>query len=135
MPSKSVVLYLSEEMFALHTPIVVTMDARSTTLLTIALASARSADTGRVHWEAREAHHCFSLGMASERGLGLGAGSRAACDMALWVVEYGHALRDLFAWQHPCERTASAAMDQEDDAAHKFAQATSASTLAQRLQH
>ena len=50
----------------------------------------RSADTWRGHFEALEAHHFSSLGLASDRGLGLVAGYRAACDMALWVVDYFH---------------------------------------------
>ena len=37
MPSKSFVFYLSDEIFALHTPILVTIDARSTTILNIEL--------------------------------------------------------------------------------------------------
>ena len=106
MPSKSFVFYLSDEIFALHTPILVTIDARSTTILNIELASDRSADTRRGHFEALEAHHFFSLGLASDRGLGLVAGYRAACDMALWVVDYFHEFRDLFELQHQLERKA-----------------------------
>jgi hypothetical protein len=112
----------------------VTIDARSTTILNIELASDRSADTWRVHFEALEAHHFFSLGMASDRGLGLVAGYRAACDMALWVVDYFHEFRDLFELQHQLERKAYAAIAQEYDAAHKFDHAKSASNLAKRLQ-
>ena len=129
MPSKSFVFYLSDEIFALHTPILVTIDARSTTILTIELASDRSADTWRVHCEALEAHHCFSLGMASDRGLGLVAGYRATCDMAWWVVDDFHAFRDLFALQHHLERKAYAAIAQEYDAAQKFDHAKSASKI------
>jgi hypothetical protein len=134
MPSKTCVFYLSDEIFAIHTPIVVTIDARSTTILTIELASDRSADTWRAHCEALEEHHVFSLGMASDRGLGLVAGYRAACDMALWVADYFHEFRDLFALQHQLERKAYAAIDKEYDAAHKFDHAKSAATLAKRLQ-
>ena len=47
MPSKTLVFSLSDELFAIHTPILVTIDARSTTILKIELASDRSADTCR----------------------------------------------------------------------------------------
>ena len=134
IPSKTLVFSLSDEMFAIHAPLLVTMDARSTTILTIALASDRSADTWRAPCEALEHHHVFSLGLASERGLGLVAGYRAACDMAVWVAEYFHEFRDLGEVLHPLERKASAAIGQEDAAAHKCARATSASTLHKRLQ-
>ena len=134
MPSKKFVFYLSDEIFAIHAPILVTIDARSTTILNIELASDRSADTWRTHCEAREHHHFISLGMASDRGLGLVAGYQAACDMALWVADYFHEFRDLFKLLHQLERKAYAAIGQEDDAAHKFARAKSEANLGKRLQ-
>jgi hypothetical protein len=133
IPSKKWVFYLSDEIFAIHAPILVTIDARSTTILNIELASDRSADTWSAHFEALEAHQFFSLGMASDRGLGLVAGYQAACDMALWVTDYFHEFRDLFALLHQLERKAYAAIGQEDDAAHQFARAKSEANLAKRL--
>jgi hypothetical protein len=133
IPSKKWVFYLSDEIFAIHAPIFVTIDARSTTILTIALASDRSAETWRAHCDALEEHQFVSLGMASDRGLGLVAGYQAACDMALWVADYFHEFRDLFAVLHPLERKAYAAIGQEDDAAHQFARAKSEANLAKRL--
>jgi hypothetical protein len=83
-----------------------TMDAQSTALLTIELASARSAETGRRQCEALEHHHVFSLGMASERGQGVGAGSQLSSDMAWWGAHDGHACRDLCEVRPRWERTA-----------------------------
>src|SRR6266581_8019010 len=134
IPSKTLVFYLSDEIFAIHTPILVTIDACSTTILNIELASDRSADTWRAHFEALENHQFFSLGMASDRGLGLVAGYQAACDTAWWVADYFHEFRDLFALLHQLERKAYAAIGTEDDAAHKFARAKSEANLAKRLQ-
>ena len=111
MPSKTWVFYLSDEIFAIHTPILVTIDAQSTTILNIELASDRSAETWRAHFEALEQHHFVSLGMASDRGMGLVAGYQAACDMALWVADYFHEFRDLFEVLHQVERKAYAAID------------------------
>jgi hypothetical protein len=87
MPSKTWVFDLSDAIFAIHAPIVVTMDARSTTILTIELASDRAAETWKAHVEALEEYHCVSLGLASDRGLGLVAGYQAACDIAVWVAD------------------------------------------------
>ena len=106
MPSKKLVFYLSDEIFAIHAPILVTIDAQSTAILTIELASDRSAETWRSHFEALENHHFFSLGMASDRGKGVVAGYQAACDMALWVADYFHEFRDLFEVRHRWERKA-----------------------------
>jgi hypothetical protein len=135
MPSKTWVFYLSDEIFALHAPILVTIDARSTTILNIELASERSAETWRAHFEALEEHHFFSLGMASDRATGLMAGYQAACDMALWVADYFHEFRDLFEVLPQLERKAYAAIDQEYAAARTFANAKSEANLQKRLAH
>ena len=134
MPSKKLVFYLSDEIFALHAPILVTIDARSTAILNIELASDRSAETWRSHFEALENHHFFSLGMASDRGKGVVAGYQAACDMALWVADYVHEFRDLFEVLHQLERKAYAAINKEYDAARTFANAKSEAHLQKRLQ-
>jgi len=133
-PSQTLVFYLSDEIFAIHAPILVTIDARSTTILNIELASDRSAETWRAHFEALEDHQFVSLGMASDRGLGLVAGYRAACDMVLWVADYFHEFRDLFKLLHQLERKAYTAIDKAYDAAHKFAHAKSEANLHKRLQ-
>ena len=134
MPSQTFVFYLSDEIFAIHAPILVTIDARSTAILNIGLASDRSAETWRAHFGALEEHHFSSLGMASDRGLGLVAGYHAACDRALWVCDYFHEFRDLFTLLHQLERKAYTAIGKEDEAAQKFARATSEANLAKRLQ-
>jgi hypothetical protein len=134
MPSKKLVFYLSDEIFAIHAPILVTIDAHSTAILNIELASDRSAETWRAHFEALENHHFVSLGMASDRGTGLVAGYQAACDMALWVADYFHEFRDLFEVLHQLERKAYTAIDKAYDAARKFDRAKSTSNLAKRLQ-
>jgi len=134
MPSKKLVFYLSDEIFAIHVPILVTIDARSTTILNIELASDRSAETWKAHFEALEDHHFFSLGMASDRGKGVVAGYQAACDMAWWVADYFHEFRDLFEVRHQLERKAYAAMNKEYEAARTFANAKSEANLHKRLQ-
>jgi hypothetical protein len=134
MPSKKLVFYLSDEIFAIHAPILVTIDAQSTAILTIELASDRSAETWRSHFEALENHHFFSLGMASDRGKGVVAGYQASCDMALWVADYFHEFRDLFEVRHRLERKAYAAINKEYEAARRFAKARSEGNLQKRLQ-
>jgi len=133
MPSQKLGFYLSDEIFAIHAPILVTIDAQRTAILTIELASERSAQTWRSHFEALEHHHCFSLGMASDRGKGVVAGSQASCDMALWVADYFHEFRDLFEVRHRLERKASAAITKAYEAARRVAKARSADNLHKRL--
>jgi hypothetical protein len=135
MPSKTWVFYLSDEIFAIDQPILVTIDAQSTTILNIALAADRSAETWRAHFAALAHHHFVSLGMASDRGTGLVAGYQAACDMALWVADYFHEFRDLYEVLHQLERRAYATMDKEYEAARTFANAKSEANLHKRLAH
>ena len=134
MPSKKLVFYLSDEIFAIHAPILVTIDARSTAILNIELASDRSAETWRAHFEALEHHHFFSLGMASDWGKGVVAGYQAACDIALWVADYFHEFHDLFEVRTQWERKAYAAINKEYEAARKFTNARSERNLQKRVQ-
>ena len=79
MPETKVVFYLSDEIFAIRHPILVTIEAQSTAILKIELAGDRSAETWKAHFDDLGAHRFQSLGMASDRGVGLTAGYRAAC--------------------------------------------------------
>jgi hypothetical protein len=96
MASKTVVFYLSDELFAIDTPILVTSDAQSTAIRNIELASDRSAETWRAHCTALDDDLVHRLGMASDRGRGLVAGDHAACEAAVWVCDACHEFRDLF---------------------------------------
>ena len=130
-----VVFYLSDEIFARHQPILVTIEAQSTAILKIQLASDRSAETWKAHFEDLGAHRVHSLGMASDRGLGLVAGYHAACQDARWVCDRFHEFQDLFDRRHQLERQAYAAIAKEDEAAQTFHHAKSEAHLHKRLQH
>jgi len=135
MPAKTWVFYLSDEIVALAQPILVTIDAHSTTILHIELAADRSAETWRAHFATLAQHHFVSLGMASERGTGLVAGYQEACDLALWVADYVHEVRGLYEVLHQLERKAYAAIAKEYEAARTFANAKSEANLQKRLAH
>jgi len=135
MAEHTVVFYLSDEIFARHQPILVTIEAQSTAILKMQLASDRSAETWKAHFDDLGAHHFHSIGMASDRGLGLVAGYHAACQDARWVCDRFHEFRDLFDRRRQLERKAYAAIAKEDEAAHTFHNATSEAHLHKRLQH
>jgi hypothetical protein len=134
MAQKKVVFYLSDEIFAIRTPILVTIDAQSTAILKIELASDRSAKTWETHFKALDAHHFHSLDMASDRGVGLKAGYQAACKDGFWVCDQFHEFQDLFKHCHQLERQAYRAITGEHEAAEKFANAKSEATLQKRLE-
>ena len=135
MAEHKVVFYLSDEIFARHQPILVTIEAQSTAILKIQLASDRSAETWKAHFDDLGEHRFHSIGMASDRGLGLVAGYHAACQDARWVCDRFHEFQDLFDRRHQLERKAYAAIAKENEAAHTFHHAKSEANLHKRLQH
>ena len=135
MAEHTVVFYLSDEIFARHQPILVTIEAHSTAILKIQLASDRSAETWQAHFDDLGAHRFHSIGMVSDRGRGLVAGYHAACQDARWVCDRFHEFQDLFDRRRQLERKAYAAIAKEDEAAHTFHHAKSEAHLHKRLQH
>lgn len=135
MPHQKVVFYLSDEIFAIQAPILVTIDAQSTAILKIELASDRSAKTWETHFRDLGAHRFHSLGMASDRGVGLKAGYQAACQDGFWVCDQFHEFQDLFNRCHQLERKAYGAIGKEVKAAETFANAKSEASLQKRLEH
>ena len=135
MAERTVVFYLSDELFARHQPILVTIEAQSTAILKIQLASDRSAETWKAHFDDLGEHRFHSIGMASDRGLGLMVGYHAACPDARWVCDRFHEFQDLFDRRRQLERKAYAAIAKEDEAAHTFHNAKSEANLGKRLQH
>jgi hypothetical protein len=135
MPHQKVVFYLSDEIFAIRAPILVTIDAQSTAILKIELASDRCAKTWETHFQDLGAHRFHSLGMASDRGVGLKAGYQAACQDGFWVCDQFHEFQDLFNRCHQLERKAYGAIGKEVEAAETFAHAKSEANLQKRLEH
>src|SRR6266705_2928324 len=135
MAERTVVFYLSDEIFARHQPILVTIEAQSTAILKIQLASDRSAQTWQAHFDDLGEHRFQSIGMASDRGRGLVAGYQGACQDARWVCDRFHEFRDLFDRRRQLERKAYAAIAKEVEAAHTFHNAKSEAHLHKRLQH
>ncbi len=133
MPQQTVVFYLSDEVFAIRHPILVTIEAQSTAILKIELASDRSAETWQAHFADLGAHRFHSIGMASDRGVGLTAGYRAACQEGFWVCDQFHEFQDLFHRCHQLQRKAYGAIGKESEAAEKFANAKSEANLQKRL--
>jgi hypothetical protein len=106
MAERPVVFYLSDEIFTRPQPLWVTMEAQSTAMLKIPRAADRSAETWKAPVDALGEHRFDSIGMASDRGLGLMAGYHAACPDAQWVGDRCHAFHDLVDRRRPLERQA-----------------------------
>jgi len=133
MKTPKFVFYLSDEIFAIHVPLLVTIDAQSTAILKIELASDRSADRWKEHFIDLEDHLFVTLGMASDRGTGLVKGYEAACETAIWVCDYFHEFRDLFRLVDRLERKACALITAQIKAAKNFNNARSEANLKKRF--
>jgi hypothetical protein len=134
MPQTQLVFYLSDELFALQSPILITLEAQSTAILKIQLASDRCAPTWQAHFEDLRDHQFQSIGMASDRGVGLVAGYQAACQDAIWVCDQFHEFQDLFKRCHQLERQAYRAIAHEQERAETFHNAKSEANLQNRLE-
>ncbi|MEE8303710.1 MAG: hypothetical protein V3S24_14890, partial [Candidatus Tectomicrobia bacterium] len=134
MAEKKMVLYLSDAIFAIGAPLLVTLEAQSTAILKIELASDRSAQTWQTHFEDLGNHLFHSIGMASDRGAGLMAGYQAACQDGRWVCDQFHAFHDLLHRCQQLERKAYGAIAKEHEAAAIFHNAKSESNLQKRLE-
>jgi len=95
MGAQTVVLYLSDAIFASHTPILLTLDAQSTAILKIERAADRLATTWQTHFETLDDQGFHHIGMASDRGVGLVSGYQAAYGESLWVSDQFHELQEL----------------------------------------
>jgi hypothetical protein len=134
MTESKVVFYLSDEIFARPQPLLVTIEAQSPAILKIPLASDRSAQTWKAHFADLGEHRFHSIGMASDRGVGLVAGYQLACQDARWGCDRFHAFQDLFDRRQQLERKAYAAIANEAEAATTFHNAKSEAHLHKRLQ-
>ena len=131
---KKMVFYLSDEIFAIGVPILVTLEAQSTAILKIELASDRSAETWEAHFKDLDKHLFHSIGMASDRGVGLMTGSQAACQDGRWVCDQFHEFQELFHRCQQLERKAYGAIGKEMEAVALFHNAKSEANLQKRLE-
>lgn len=131
---KKMVFYLSDEIFAIGVPILVTLEAQSTAILKIELASDRSAETWEAHFKDLDKHLFHSIGMASDRGVGLMTGYQAACQDGRWVCDQFHEFQELFHRCQQLERKAYGAIGKEMEAVALFHNAKSEANLQKRLE-
>jgi hypothetical protein len=131
---KKMVFSLSDEIFAIGVPILVTLEAQSTAILKIELASDRSAETWEAHFKDLDKHLFHSIGMASDRGVGLMTGSQAACQDGRWVCDQFHEFQELLHRCQQLERKAYGAIGKEMEAVALFHNAKSEANLQKRLE-
>ena len=127
------VVYLSDELFACHRPILITIEPTSTAILRIELAADRSAATWQQHFQQLHHHHYRSLALASDRGTGLVTGYHTVHPDTPWYADHFHELRALYQHLTRIENQAYALIDHESECLRKFNNARSSNNLHKRL--
>jgi hypothetical protein len=128
------IIYVSDEIFAISDPILITIDPKSTAILKIELALDRTAETWEKHFKDLQLHQFYTLGLCSDGGLGLTAGYDQAFPGKPWYSDHFHEFQDVTKLLIKFEKQAYAAINQEAEAAGKFDHAKSDKNLKKRLE-
>jgi hypothetical protein len=127
------VFFLSDEIFALNRPILVTIDPVSTAILRIELAPNRNAQTWELHFQALKDHLVMAKGLGSDRAESINKGVQAVFDNLVWCSDHFHEFRDLVKLLATLEKQAYAAIAEEEERLRVFSNAKSEDKLQKRL--
>jgi hypothetical protein len=106
-------VFLSDEIFSGSQPILITIEPKSTAILSIELASKRDAASWKEHFLALQSNGYFCLYLVSDKAKGLTSGFNEACPQTEWQSDNFHEIRDI---THPLfilEKKAYAAIEEE----------------------
>lgn len=129
------IFYLSDEIFALGCPILVTIDPISTAILRIELASDRTGNTWKQHFSELKDHRFIAKGLGSDRGVGIINGFQDACPDVAWCSDHFHEFSDLTKLRGSLEKQAYAAITEEEVRLRVLNNAKSEENRQKRLQH
>jgi hypothetical protein len=127
------VVYLSDEIFALSSPILITIEPKSTAILKIELAKDRTADTWGQHFEVLKQNQYKANALSSDRGKGIVAGFHQVHPDLDWFSDHFHEFRELTKICTQLEKKAYSAIQEEAECVQKFYHACSESHLQKRL--
>jgi hypothetical protein len=132
--TECLVFFLSDEIFALGRPILVTIDPVSTAILRIELAPNRDAKTWELHYQALKDHLMLAKGMGSDRAESINKGFQTVFDGWVWCSDHFHEFRDLVKLLARLEKQAYAAIAEEEGRLRIFNNAKSEDNLQKRLE-
>jgi hypothetical protein len=133
-PEEHQVIYLSDEIFALGCPILITIEPKSTAILKMELAPNRSSESWKNHSEELQLNQFVAKALASDRGKGITGGYKAVYPHLPWYSDHFHEFRGLFKLLNKFERQAYSAIDYEHDRLCRFDNARSETNLETRLE-
>jgi predicted DNA-binding protein YlxM (UPF0122 family) len=129
----SYVFYMSDEIFTNSQPILITIEAQSTAILKIELASDRSKETWAKHFEELKNNNFYSLGLCSDRGNGLVEGFKQANSDRHWYSDHFHEFMDLRKLLQKVEREAYASIRDEYNRYEVFNNAKSEKNIEKQI--
>jgi hypothetical protein len=132
--TECLVFFLSDEIFALGRPILVTIDPVSTAILRIELAPNRTAKTWELHYQALKDHLIMAKGLGSDRAISINKGLQAVFDNLVWCSDHFHEFNDLVKLLATLEKQAYAAIAEEEERLRVFNNAKSEDNLQKRLE-
>jgi hypothetical protein len=127
------VIYLSDEIFAISSPILITIEPKSTAILKIELAKDRTAETWQQHFDSLKQQNYIANGLSSDRGNGIIAGFQGIYPEADWFSDHFHEFRGLAQSCTQLENKAYTAIQHEAECLRKFNNAHSENNLQRRL--
>jgi hypothetical protein len=133
-PEQHQVIYLSDEIFALGCPILITIEPKSTAILKIELAPNRSSDCWKNHYEELQVNQFIAKALVSDRGKGVTGGYKVVHPQLPWYSDHFHEFRGLFKLLNKFERRAYSSIDYEHDRLCRFDNARSEYNLEIRLE-
>lgn len=108
------VVFLSDEIFSKNTPILVTVDADSSAILRIELASSRKAEDWKRHWRCLEENGIFTAYLVCDEGKGLCAAREEALPEIIRQSDTYHAIAHVLGlWVERLEKAAYGAIENE----------------------
>ncbi len=128
------IFYLSDEIFALGCPILVTIDPVSTAILRIELASDRTGSTWKQHFSELKDHQFIATGLGSDRGAGIINGFHDLYPDVTWCSDHFHEFTDLTTLRGTLEKQAYAAIAEEEERLRIFNNAKSKENRQKRRQ-
>lgn len=128
------VFFLSDEIFALGRPILVTIDPVSTAILRIELAPNRDAKTWELHYQALMDNMIMAKGLGSDRAGGINKAFQAIYDGLVWCSDHFHEFNGLVKLLATLEKQAYAAIAEEEGRLRVFNNAKSEGNLQKRLE-
>jgi hypothetical protein len=132
--SVRLVVFLSDELFAKRTPILVTVDPQSSVLLRVELADTRKIEDWKQHWECLRDNGIQAVYLVSDEGTALTGAQKEALADLVWQPDTYHAIAHrLGKYVHILKQAAETARKKVEERWQKLDSARSDAVIDKRI--